>query len=136
MSRKVRIRRKPEDEYTKLQNYLDKKVTEAMDPVLAAIYDMQGTVDAMKGVMLWLHSDLGALMNSPSDWHRLPLKVQESLTGLYQRLNAVTWAGDNTQAQLESMVVNFHKKMHTPAWLDDAMKEADDRDLSDLMDDD
>ena len=138
MSRKFRIRRNVEDDdLSKLQRYVDTQIAEAVTPLLKDLFNTKSTVSAITEVLLWVDRDLQGLMNHPEAWHKLPAGVRVSMTGLKEKLNALSWEDVNHGLTIGDMMKQAGIK-HGPgtAWLDEAMAEADDRDLAELQDDD
>ncbi len=129
MSRRLRIKRKKPTETEMIQGYLDQKVNEAFQPILENLYELQVFADAVHRNVIMLRENI----------ERLPLSHQEAIyikDQVIQSLREIEQSRYPSYTNLDSLQKEVADKLKTPRWMDDAMREADNMDLSGLIDDD
>lgn len=119
-----------------LQSYLDQKVNDALEPIIEAVYQMQGTVDTLKSAATLLYMRLHSIRHSEGFYDKYPLEVAALIDELDGTLAPLTWDTTTCQAELATMKEQVKGILTTPKWMDDIQQKALDEDLSDLMGDD
>jgi len=124
--RRLRLKRKRPDVEV-LQSYLDKKVMQAMNPLIVSIYQIEQTLQSIRYALNHLNPVLEDLIKDSSYDH------MNSLSNVKMYLDSIRFASDIDIGEMEKTVISA---LGSPEWLDQLAKDVDNYDLGDLLDED
>lgn len=128
MSRRIRIRKK-QSEQEFIQSYLDQKVNEAFQPIIENLYQLQIFADTV-------HRNIQRLRDVVD---RIPVQHPESIyvrDQILQSLADIENSRYPSYQGIEQIKKEVSERLKTPQWMNDAMADADNMDLSGFMEDD